>query len=51
MSEQEIKDMLEMAWVVIANASEGNWDKQTDEWTEAATKWRDYYFRYFAVTS
>ena len=38
-------DQLEMAWVVIANASD--WDlggKQPAEWREAAERWRDAYF-------
>ncbi len=38
-------DQLEMAWVVIANASD--WmlkGKQHTEWVEAAERWRDAYF-------
>ena len=29
------------AWTIIANVSEGCWEKQTEEWQEAAAKWRD----------
>ena len=29
------------AWGVIANVSEGDWTKQTEEWQEAAKRWRD----------
>ena len=36
-------DLVEMAWVILANVSEGNWEKQTDEWQEAVVKWRNHY--------
>lgn len=39
----ESQDLLESAWGIIANAHEGNWDKATKEWREAAEKWRDKY--------
>jgi hypothetical protein len=29
------------AWVVIANVSEGDWQKQPPEWRIAAAKWRE----------
>ena len=35
----------EMLWVVLANVSEGNWDKQSKEWKKAAILWRDNYFK------
>jgi hypothetical protein len=38
-------DLAEMGWVIIANASNGDWDKQTDEWKEAARKYADDYHR------
>ena len=37
-------DAAEMLWVVLANVSEGDWTKQTQEWQDAARRWRDYYF-------
>lgn len=36
-------DLAYLAWVVIANVSEGDWSKQTPEWQEAAANWRDKY--------
>ena len=37
-------DALDFAWGIIANVSSGDWTKQTPEWQEAATKWRDAYW-------
>lgn len=39
-----MSEAAEMLWVVLANVSGGNWDKQTPEWQEYAARWRDYYF-------
>ena len=36
-------DLAEAAWVLIANAYDGNWDDAPDEWREAAERWRDAY--------
>jgi hypothetical protein len=36
-------ELLESAWVLIANANEGNWDKATRDWQKAAIRWRDRY--------
>jgi hypothetical protein len=33
-------DMLYEAFGIIANVSEGDWFRQTDEWREAAVRWR-----------
>ncbi len=41
---QEMADAAEMLWVVLANASGGDWNQQTSEWQEAAARWRDNYF-------
>ena len=44
-TEIQSDDLTEMAWVVIANASD--WilkGKQHTEWREAAARWRDAYF-------
>lgn len=37
-------DVAEDMWGVIANASGGNWDEQSDEWRDAAARVRDRYF-------
>lgn len=37
-------DSLEIAWTIIANVSEGDWDRQTDEWKKAAENWRDNHY-------
>ena len=41
----DIDDAAEMLWTVIANVSGGDWKKQSEEWQEAAARWRDYYFK------
>jgi hypothetical protein len=40
----ESDDLLELAWAIIANAGGGDWDKESEEWRNAAAKWRDRYF-------
>lgn len=40
-----LRDAAEMLWVVLANVSGGDWEKQTPEWQEAAARWRDNYYR------
>lgn len=40
-----VLDAAEMLWIVLANVSGGDWQKQTPEWREAAAKWRDNYFK------
>lgn len=37
----EMMDLLETAWGVIANAGGGDWTKESRDWQEAAAKWRD----------
>jgi hypothetical protein len=39
--EQKLRDGIEAAWGIIANASRGNWENETPEWATAAAKWRD----------
>ncbi len=47
----EHNDLLEMAWVVIANASDWNTeDKDESEWLVAARRWRDDYHGTLAKT-
>lgn len=36
-----LMDGMELAWVVIANSYEGNWDSAPAKWREAAERWRD----------
>ena len=36
-------DMLEAAWGIIANAGNGNWANERDDWQEAAARWRERY--------
>lgn len=43
-------DAAEMLWVVLANVSGGDWEKQTPEWQEAAARWRDNYFDKFCAS-
>ncbi len=38
------RDLLELAWGIIANAGGGDWEKESKEWQDAAIKWRDNYF-------
>jgi hypothetical protein len=45
MREPTMADAAEMLWIVLANVSGGDWTKQSDEWQEAAARWRDNYFR------
>ena len=41
---KSMADAAEMLWVVVANASGGDWTKQSADWQEAAARWRDNYF-------
>jgi len=41
--EARLKDAAEMLWVVLVNVNGGDWTKQTQEWQEAAARWRDNY--------
>ena len=34
-------DRLDYAWTIIANAGGGDWTKETQDWQQAAAKWRD----------
>jgi hypothetical protein len=38
--------LLYLAWGVIANASEGNWEREPQEWQDAAHQWRDDWHAY-----
>jgi len=41
--------LIEYAWTILANVSDGDWDKQTDEWQVAVKKWRDQYYAMLAA--
>lgn len=49
--EAALRDAAEMLWVVVANVSEGDWTKQTEEWQVAAARWRDNYHAALAASS
>jgi hypothetical protein len=37
------EELLEAAWGLIANAGGGDWSQETEEWQDAAKRWRDQY--------
>ncbi len=37
--------LLEAAWGIIANAGGSDWTRESEEWREAAARWRDEYFK------
>jgi len=46
-TKEELERLIEasdMLWVVLANVSGGDWKLQSEEWQEAAIRWRDNYF-------
>jgi len=47
---KQLKDAAEMLWSVLANVSNGDWKKQSEEWQTAAARWRDNYFAALAET-
>jgi hypothetical protein len=38
---RELDDCIETAWGIIANASGGTWERESPDWVEAASRWRD----------
>lgn len=38
---ERMRDAAEFLWVVLANVSEGDWSKQSEEWRRAAERARD----------
>src|SRR3972149_1591288 len=38
-------DLIEEAWLLIDNAGEGNWTKETKGWQRAAARWRKKYHK------
>lgn len=43
--EKELLDQLDWAWGVIANASNGDWQKESKTWQLAAAAWRGHYHK------
>jgi hypothetical protein len=37
--------LLEWAWTIITNAGGGDWTKETQDWQDAAAKWREAFFK------
>ena len=35
--------LVDEAWRILCNVSEGDWEKQTPEWQEAVKRFRDKY--------
>ncbi len=48
---KQLLELAELAWGVIANASGGNWDRQSQEWQEAAIRWRERWREASAATT
>lgn len=40
----DLWDAVEVAWTLIANAHGGRWEEASQEWTDAAVRWRDERF-------
>lgn len=36
-------DLIESAWVLLANAWEGDWSRAPRDWRDAVIKWREGY--------
>ena len=41
---RSICDAAEMLWIVLANVSGGDWTQQSQEWQDAAARYRAKYF-------
>ena len=41
---EQASDLLETAWGIIANAGGGDWQKETEVWQGAVSRWRENYF-------
>lgn len=42
-------DLLESAWLLVANAHEGDWNQATEPWREAAERFRDRYHAHLDI--
>lgn len=36
---EELEDLIELAWGVIANSGYGDWTRESEDWQYAADKW------------
>jgi hypothetical protein len=45
----EWADATNYAWTIICNVSEGDWTKQTEQWQEAAARFREQYHALLAL--
>lgn len=37
---EKAEDLCYTAWTILANVSEGDWTRQTQEWQDAVVRWR-----------
>lgn len=42
------RDLLDAALGIISNVGQGNWDRETTEWQQAARRWLEAYQRHIA---
>lgn len=47
----QLLERVDLAWGVIANASDGDWTQESDQWRQAAVRWRDQYVASFGLTA
>lgn len=40
---EELEDLCESAWGIIANAYGGDWELANNDWQNAAQRWRDHW--------
>lgn len=45
-TDEEVDDLIYTAWTIIANAGEGDWDREDHRWKEAALRWRTRFHAY-----
>jgi hypothetical protein len=48
---EELEEVAELAWGIIANAGWGEWTRESGEWQEAAARWRDRYHQHRHVAN
>ncbi len=41
---RRLRDMLELAWGLLANAGGGDWGREGPDWKAAAVRWRDEHY-------
>lgn len=45
-----VTDLEEFAWTIIANAGEGDWQRESRDWRDAAARWRGQYHAKLSAT-